>query len=125
MRATIHHWEVQLLHQLQYLAALVVLSIIEADEGVLPSSSVLLVELPHKISEEQAEDSSVSIGLGESNVALPMVVEGEDHTDARLPEPLRDGISASWGLPLGPPKVLHSKPGLIYVDDSATLLELA
>lgn len=70
-----------------------VLGSVPDDQGVLAPPTRLLVELSDEISDEQADCVAVGVGSGEGHVAVTVVGEGEDHADARLPQPLRKAIS--------------------------------
>ena len=108
MRPTEHDGEIQLLHQFQHLARLVVLRIVEVDQRVLPPGSALLVQLSDQVSKVENDDAAVGVGLGNGNVALAKVIKCQDDTDTWLPKSLSPAVARFWGLPFCTTEVFHA-----------------
>lgn len=85
--------------------------------GVPTPVSFLGVQVPHKALEEEAGGDGVGVSLAYSEVHLPQVIHCDDQRDPRLQLGHWKAILLRGSNPLHPPKILHSYPSFIDIDE--------
>lgn len=115
--ATYDHRNLEILEYLQSMGALMIRGTIPKDKRILSPVSRFFVQLAYQISDEHGHHLRFSVYLGESNIALTVVVKSKNHRNSGWPIFHWYWICCTWKLPLHSPEVFHAKPSLIYVDD--------
>ena len=100
---------------------LMVLGAINKDDGVPPPLWPLTIEPGGQVSEEELHHLRVGVGLSKRDVHITKGIQTKDQGYLRLHLELGHGISCTRDLPLHPPEVRHSKPGLVDVDEDLLL----
>ena len=125
VRTQKHVREPQLLCHPQEVLRLVVLGAVHDDDCVLPPLRPLLVQPKRQGPEEELHHLGVRVSLRQGGIYVPVGVEPEDHSYPRRNLELGDGIGGARDLPLHPPEVTHSKPGLVDIEEDLFLETLS
>ena len=100
-----------------------VLGTIEQNDAALTPILVLRVQNLCKIGQVEPHDLHVRVGLDETMVGAPIVVNSRNQGDPRLDLHLWRGVGSALLLPFSAEEVRLSDPDFIDVDDSGPLLE--
>ena len=113
----VHHGHSLLLQQGEHLAGLVVAGVVPDEDGVLPPLSILVIERPDQLSQEELHGVLVRVGLEEGAVDLGLAVQGEDERDPGADLLGGEAVAHALALPAPPPVVSRAHPGLVDVDE--------
>ena len=82
-----------------------------------------MIQLQYQLPQEDLHHFVVGVGLQQRQVEFSFGVQSSEHGDARNYLLPANGIVGVFVHPLHPPEVTHAEPGLVYIQDSLTLLE--
>ena len=120
MRSQEHHWDLELLEDLNRLLGIVVAGAIQQDHGLLAPVGPELVELLHQSQEVDLHDLGVTVGLGEREVGVPESIDSRDHGDSWAEGQSGYCVGRAMLSPLHPSEVGHAEPGLIDVQEGVS-----
>ena len=122
MRCKEHYGYIQTLKYLNRFLRLVIAGTVQQNHRFVAPGRLNLIELFDKGQKINFHDPWVTIGLSQRHIRITKGIKTHDHRDTRAEGKGWDSVCRTILSPFHPPKVWHTEPSLVDVEEGVSVL---